>query len=234
MTKTQIGLLVFPKVTQLDLTGPFEVLSRIPGAQVHLVWRDTDLITSDAGLVLKPSVSFADCPPLDVICVPGGQGQFDFLEDDETIGFVHRQGSSAKYVTSVCTGSLVLGAAGLLSGYRAASHWLFEDQLPLFGATPVRERIVHDRNRITGGGITAGIDFGFYLAAQLAGEDVAKSIQLMIEYNPAPPFSSGTPETADPGLVSSMRASMAARLQNRREISARAARRMGERKIAGF
>ncbi len=233
MVQLNIGLLAFPKLTQLDLTGPFEVFARIPDAKVHLVWRDTRPITSDAGLVLIPSMSFAECPLLDVICVPGGAGQFDFLHDDGVLSFVRDQGLQAKFVTSVCTGSIVLGAAGLLSGYKATSHWLFEDQLAHFGATPVRERIVHDRNRITGGGITAGIDFGLYVAAQLAGEDVAKSIQLMIEYNPAPPYSSGSPETADPVLVSRIRQSMEARLRDRRDISARAGRRLSERSAAG-
>ena len=155
----QIGLLVFPKLTQLDLTGPLQVFSSVPGAQVHLIWKRIEPVPSDSVLVLTPTTTFADCPQLDVICVPGGVGADDMIDDAEMLDFLRKQAKSAQYITSVCTGSLVLGAAGLLRGYRAATHWTAMDFLSAFGATPTKTRVCIDRNRITGGGVTAGIDF---------------------------------------------------------------------------
>jgi cyclohexyl-isocyanide hydratase len=154
----QIGLLLFPNLTQLDLTGPLQVFSRLPNAQVHLIWKRIEPAPSDTALALLPTVTFEDCPQLDVICVPGGAGTNDIVNDEETLGFVGMQSWSAQYVTSVCTGALVLGAAGLLQGHRATTHWTALDLLPAFGATPVKTRVCIDGNRITGGGVTAGID----------------------------------------------------------------------------
>src|SRR6516164_3237184 len=148
----QIGLLLFPKLTQLDLTGPVQVFSSIPGAKVHLIWKRIEPITTDSVLTLTPTVTFAGCPPLDVICVPGGAGSDDMVNDEEVLALLRRQAEGARYVTSVCTGSLVLGAAGLLRGYHAATHWSAMEYLSAFGATPTKTRVCADRNRITGGG----------------------------------------------------------------------------------
>jgi cyclohexyl-isocyanide hydratase len=202
----QIGMLLFPKLTQLDLTGPFEVLHRIPGAKVHLVWKDTQPVYADSGLGLVPTTTIADCPPLDVVFVPGGIGQVAMMTDTVVLDFLRRHGKTARYITSVCTGALVLGAAGLLTGYNATTHWAFTELLPACGARHVPGRVVVDGNRITGGGVTAGIDFAFRLVAELAGDEVAKSIQLGLEYDPAPPFRSGHPDVADPALVAQLRA----------------------------
>ena len=221
-----IGMLVFPRMTQLDLTGPFEVFARIPDAKVHLLWKRKEPVTSDTGLSLLPTLTLAECPPLDVLCVPGGPGQIDLMDDEEVIAFVRKQGQQAQYVTSVCTGSLVLGAAGLLKGYEATTHWMSMDQLELFGAKPVKKRIVRDRNRITGGGVTAGIDFALYLASVLVGEQTARMIQLSLEYNPDPPFTSGSPDTASPDMVSAARSRAAQMLETRRAASLRAAERL--------
>ena len=205
MTDLQIGLLIFPRMTQLDMTGPFEVFARIPNAKVHVLWKDTAPVVSDVGLTMLPSMSFADCPLLDVICVPGGPGQIDLMEDAEVIDFVRRQGEQARYVTSVCTGALVLGAAGLLRGYKAATHWASMDNLDHFGATPVKTRVCIDRNRITGGGVTAGIDFGLTVASLLTDAKTAERIQLYMEYNPAPPFAAGSPDTAPAEVLAGFR-----------------------------
>jgi cyclohexyl-isocyanide hydratase len=185
-------------MTQLDVTGPAEVLSRIPGAKIHLIWKDMKPVQADAGFSINPTTTLESCPKLDVICISGGLGVVALLQDEEILSFVREQSETARYVTSVCTGSLLLGAAGLLEGYKAACHWAFRDMLNDFGAEPVADRIVQDRNRISGGGVTAGIDFGFRLAAELAGEDIARAIQLFMEYDPQPPFDSGTPEKASP------------------------------------
>ena len=201
-----IGMLLFPRLTQLDLTGPFEVLHRVPDTKIHLVWKDTQPVFADSGLGLIPTMSFADCPPLDIVFVPGGAGQVALMTDPVVLDFLRHHGKTARYVTSVCTGALVLGAAGLLDGYRATTHWAFVELLATFGARHEPDRVVVDRNRITGGGVTAGIDFALQLAAALAGEDVAKSIQLGLEYDPAPPFGSGHPDVADPALVARLRA----------------------------
>jgi cyclohexyl-isocyanide hydratase len=205
-TPCHIGFLLFPQVTQLDLTGPAQILGRIPGAQVHLLWKSRDPVATDVGFTINPTTTFADCPQLDVLCVPGGFGIEGLFDDEETLDFLRRQGAQAKYVTSVCNGALVLGAAGLLRGYRSACHWMWREFLPRFGAVPVAERIVRDRNRISGGGVTAGIDFGRALAAELAGEEVAKTLQLAFEYDPQPPFDCGSPEAAGPERVARLRA----------------------------
>jgi cyclohexyl-isocyanide hydratase len=201
----EIGLLLYPRLTQLDLTGPFEVLTRVTGARVHLLWKTLEPVVADTGLWLKPTMTLAECPKLDVICVPGGPGQVELMDDFEVLDFLTRQGGGARYVTSVCTGSLVLAAAGLLDGYTAACHWMSRDQLAELGVRVSNERVVIDRNRITGGGVTAGIDFGLTLAAELAGEKEARLIQLQIEYNPQPPFDTGSPEAAGPELAGEAR-----------------------------
>jgi cyclohexyl-isocyanide hydratase len=209
-----IGFLLFPRVTQLDLTGPAQVLGRVPDAQVHLVWKTLEPVVTDVGFHIVPTITFDDCPPLTVLCVPGGFGVADQLGDGETLAFLRRQGAGARYVTSVCNGSLVLGAAGLLRGYKSACHWLWRKYLPRFGAEPVAERVVRDRNRISGGGVTAGIDFGLTLAAELAGEEVAKTLQLAFEYDPEPPFDCGSPEKAGAERVARYTASLAQRVQD--------------------
>ncbi|HVH02504.1 MAG TPA: DJ-1/PfpI family protein [Amaricoccus sp.] len=222
-----IGLVLFPRLTQLDLTGPFETLARVPGATVHLAWKTLEPVTSDVGLRLLPSVTFADCPDLDVICVPGGPGVNDMLEDEEALAFVRRQGEQAGWVTSVCSGALVLGAAGLLQGFNATTHWASMEFLPAFGATPVRVRCCVDRNRITGGGVTAGIDFGLHLAAILSDRPTAEGMQLYMEYDPAPPFRAGHPGLADPEVVAAFRDRAGPMLDQRRAAVERAAARLG-------
>ncbi len=186
-----IVFVLFPRVTQLDLTGPLQVFSSIPGASIHLAWKRIEPVPTDSVLTLMPTTTFAECPQADVICVPGGFGVDEILDDAEVIGFLRRQAGGAKYITSVCTGSLALGAAGLLDGYRAATHWSARECLPLFGATTSTERVCIDRNRVTGGGVTAGIDFALTLVAHLVERRMAELIQLRLEYNPAPPFNAG-------------------------------------------
>jgi cyclohexyl-isocyanide hydratase len=222
----QIGLLLFPKLTQLDLTGPLQVFASLPGARVHLIWKRIEPVPSDSVLMLMPTVTFADCPQLDVICVPGGRGTDDLVNDEETLNFLRAQAAGAKYVTSVCTGSLVLGAAGLLGGYRAATHWSAMDYLPLFGATPAKTRVCVDRNRITGGGVTAGIDFALTLVSLLTDRQTAEAIQLRLEYNPAPPFNAGSPDTAPPEILALLQDRIARSRQPREEAINRAAARL--------
>ena len=212
----KIGFYLFPDMTQLDFAGPFEVFSQIPGASVHLAARTLDPVMADKGLGLLPTTTLADCPDLDVLCVPGGPHVDHLFTDEETLAFLKRQGAQARYVTSVCTGSLILGAAGLLRGYKATSHWTSVDLLSHFGAIPTAGRVVIDRNRITGGGVTAGIDFALTVAAALAGERVAKMIQLGLEYNPAPPFNCGHPDVAEPEIVLATEVVMRERLDRRR------------------
>lgn len=207
------GFVLFPNLTQLDFTGPLQVLHRLPGATTHIIAKTLDPVPSDCGLSLVPTTTFADCPPLDLICIPGGFGVDQAMADAETIAFVRRQGAAAKYVTSVCTGAFVLGAAGLLQGKRATTHWAYRDFLPLVGATPEQARVVRDGHTITGGGVTAGIDFALTVVAEIAGADVAQTIQLAIEYDPAPPFDSGSPERAPDGV----RSAMAGRYAQRQE-----------------
>ncbi|MGF6731637.1 cyclohexyl-isocyanide hydratase [Paraburkholderia youngii] len=214
----QIGFLVFPKVQQLDLTGPHDVLASVPGATMHLVWKTREPVVSSNGLVLTPSATYESCPPLDVICVPGGSGVTALLQDEETIDFVRRQAASARYVTSVCTGALLLGAAGLLRGRRATTHWAFHSLLEPLGAIPTHARVVRDGNLITGGGVTAGIDFGLTVAAELAGVEEAQAIQLELEYAPAPPFDAGDPALAPQAVVELVRQRSAEGLAARHRV----------------
>ena len=225
----QIGILLFPKVTQLDFTGPLQVFSSLPGTKVHLIWKRIEPVASDSVMMLTPTTTFADCPQLDVICVPGGFGTDDMVNDEEMLAFLRRQAEGARYVTSVCTGSLVLGAAGLLRGYRAATHWTAIDYLPAFGAIPARTRVCIDRNRVTGGGVTAGIDFALTLVSMLVDQRTAEAIQLRLEYNPAPPFNSGSPDTAPPEVMELINQRIAPSQPRRAEAIARAAARLAEK-----
>lgn len=220
------GFLLFPRLTQLDLTGPYEVLTRLPGAEVHLIWKSHDPVRADSGLAIMPTTVFATCPKLDLFCVPGGPGVAEVMEDADVLAEVRRLAAPARYVTSVCTGSLVLGAAGLLRGRRATCHWLSKDLLADFGAEPVDARVVHDGNLITGAGVTAGIDFALSIVAEMAGADMAQMIQLAIEYDPEPPFAAGSPKVADPALVDRVRTIAAARQRDRADCVRRAAARL--------
>lgn len=223
----QIGFLLFPQVQQLDLTGPYDVLASLPDVKVHLIWKDLVPVTASTGLVLKPTTTFHDCPALDVICIPGGSGVGPLMEDEVTLAFIQTQAANARYVTSVCTGSLVLGAAGLLKGKRATTHWAYHDLLATLGAIPVKDRVVRDGNLLTGGGITAGIDFALTLAAELFDKDTAQVIQLQLEYAPAPPFQAGSPDTAPQDIVEEAQRRAAPSFVQRKLIAERAAARLG-------
>lgn len=198
MGSEQIAFLIYPQFTALDMVGPHHMLTSLMGAKVHLVAKTRDPVQCDTGLSVMPSMTFDECPTdLDIVCVPGGsQGTLAAMQDDATMLFLKDRGSRAKYVTSVCTGSLLLGAAGLLQGYEATSHWATRGLLPIFGARPAAGRVVVDRTRITGGGVTAGIDFGLTLVGRLRDRQYAEGVQLMAEYDPKPPYSAGTPESA--------------------------------------
>src|SRR5271165_4305246 len=211
----QIGLLVFPNVQQLDLTGPYEVFALWPRARVRLVAKTLDSVVSSTGLVLKPDESFEECPQLDVVCVPGGAGINALLTDEATIAFVRRQAEAARFVTSVCTGALLLGVAGLLKGKRATTHWASHDLIRRLGAIPVRDRVVRDGKLVTGGGVTAGIDFALTLMVELAGREAAEAIALNLEYAPAPPFEAGSPETAPAPVVQTVLKRLAPILEER-------------------
>lgn len=224
-----IGFVLFPSLTQLDLTAPWEVLTRLPGAVCHLVAENLEPVRSaSGGLSIVPTMSFADCPQLDLIFVPGGPGHLRAMEDPAVLAFLQRQAPASRYVMAVCTGSLVLAAAGLLVGYRATTHWMSLDRLAAFGALPVNRRVVVDRDRITGGGVTAGIDFGLAVAAKIAGEGLAREIQLQIEYEPDPPYG-GSPDTADASTVAELKARAAPYIDQMQAVEGRAAARMRER-----
>ena len=221
-----IGLLLFPRLTQLDLTGPFEVFANTPGATVHLVWKTRDPVAAITGMRITPDTTFAECPQLDVLCVPGGTGVAALMEDAEVLDFVRRQAAGARYVTSVCTGALVLGAAGLLRGTRATTHWASHDFLATLGAIPTEGRVVRDGNIFTGGGVTAGIDFALTLVGEMCGADVAQAIQLQIEYAPAPPFDAGSPRTAPAAVLDMARARGAGMRAEREALMGRVAARL--------
>ena len=208
----EIAMLLYPGLTLLDLIGPQTVFSWF--ANTHLVWKTTDLVATDTGIGIQPTSTFETCPrDLDVLFVPGGLGQQRLMADSEVLTFLAERGAQAKYVTSVCGGSILLGAAGLLNGYKATSHWSSREALRMFGAEPVDARVVVDRNRITGGGVTAGIDFGLVLLAKLRGDDAAKLTQLAMEYDPDPPFDAGSPKTAGPAIVERAMAIMVAQME---------------------
>ena len=197
MSLFNVGFVIFPELTQLDFSGPQQVLARLPQSAMHIVAKSVAPVPSDSGLSLVPTHTFENCPRLDLICIPGGiTGVVRAMGDQETIEFVQRQSRTAKYVTSVCTGAFILGAAGLLKGRRATTHWAFTELLPLVGATHEKRRVVKDGNLITAGGVTSGIDFGLRVVADIAGEAVSQGIQLSLEYDPHPPFASGHPDRA--------------------------------------
>jgi len=223
-----IGFLLFPRVTQLDLTGPYEVFARVPDAKVHLIWKTLDPVISDRGLIMLPTATFNNCPPLDLICVPGGPGQIDLMEDDETLGFLRRLADEVQWVTSVCTGSLVLGAAGLLQGYKATSHWSSLDQLSLLGAEPIQQRVVRDRNRITGAGVTSGIDFALTVVADCYGREIAEAIQFQLEYDPSPPFACGSMAQVSADFLAAAKARVSDLTRKRFAATERAAARLRE------
>ena len=196
-----IVFLIFDGITELDFTGPAQVLSRIPGAVVHTAVQEIKPIQTDCGFAILPSTSFADCPQADLLCVPGGFGTKDVIQDEATLQFLRDQAAAATYITSVCTGSLALGAAGLLDGKRATSHWAYTSLLEKFGAAYEKARVVQDGNLITAGGVTSGIDVALTVVADIAGQQLAEAVQLSLEYDPHPPFNSGHPDAADPKLL---------------------------------
>ena len=205
MNQLHIGFLIYSEVVQLDLTAAYQILSFPANTKTYLVSKTLKPIVSNEGLILTPTVDFTSCPQLDVICIPGGgMGQIEVMKDRVTLEFLQHQAQKARYITSVCTGSLILAAAGLLQGYKATCHWAFRDRLEMFGVEVVPDRVVIDRNRVTGAGVTSGIDFGLTLLGLLCDEDTAKMAQLMLEYNPQPPYNSGTPDSADPQIVESL------------------------------
>jgi cyclohexyl-isocyanide hydratase len=216
MSDFNVGFVIFPGITQLDFTGPFEVLSRLgtppsisapskfPQAKTHVVAKTMLPVSSDRGLSIIPTCTFETCPPLNLICVPGGAGVIEALADVETVDFIRRQGGRAEYVTSVCMGAFLIGAAGFLKGRRAATHWAYVDLLPLVGASHEKARIVRDGKVFTSGGVTSGIDFAFRIVAELAGPEVAQAIQLGIEYDPSPPFDAGHPDKASEAAMALM------------------------------
>lgn len=222
-----IAFLPFPGMTQLDMTGPAQFLSRVPGAKVDYVWKSLDPVPTDAGFSIVPTATFADVTAPDILCVPGGVGVASVMQDDEAMAWLRQVGSTATWVTSVCTGSLILGAAGLLKGYQATTHWAWHHHLARFGAEPVKARTVVDRNRVTGGGVTAGIDFALTLIAQIGGEPLAKTLQLGFEYDPAPPFDCGTPDKAGEAFVAAYTAAMKANAPRREEELVAVAERLG-------
>lgn len=201
-----IVFVLFDNVTQLDFTGPVQFLSRLPGAQIHVVTKNGEAVTTDCGFSILPRSGFAQCPPADILCVPGGHGVREAIADADIVNFVQAQAESAQYITSVCTGAFILGAAGLLQGRQATCHWAYTQLLPLFGATHQDGRVVRDGNLITAGGVTSGIDFALELIAAISGDDVARSIQLALEYDPAPPFQSGSLAVAPDEIVANLRA----------------------------
>ena len=205
MTQLKIGFLIYPGVIQLDVTAAYQVLSFPPNIETYLISKTLETVTSNEGLTLTPNFNFANCPQLDVICVPGGGiGQIDVMKDKTTLEFLKHQAVKAKYIASVCTGSMILAAAGLLQGYKATCHWAFREQLAMLGVEVIAERVVIDRNRITGAGVTSGIDFGLTLLSLLCSDDTAMMAQLMMEYNPQPPFNAGTPATAGTQITESL------------------------------
>jgi len=225
----QIAMVLYPGMYALDLVGPHAFLSGLMNVDVHLVAKTKDPVHAAGGLQLVPTGTLAECPSqLEVLFVPGGQpGTNAAMQDHELLAFLADRGSRARYVTSVCTGSLILGAAGLLKGYKATSHWSTRDLLPLLGATPVEARVVEDRNRITGGGVTSGIDFGLVLASRLRNAEYAEMLQLVNEYDPQPPFHAGTPAQAGPEMTAHLTAMLGPSHQTAKNASIAAAKRLG-------
>jgi cyclohexyl-isocyanide hydratase len=222
----RVGMVVFPNLTMLDLIGPHDVLNT-PRCKIDLLWHRIEPVPVQGSFSILPTATFADYDPPDILFVPGGPGQLPMMDDEALIAFVARAGRTARYITSVCTGSLILGAAGLLKGKRATTHWASLDQLKLLGAIPVSERVVEDGNVITGAGVSSGIDFGLVLTARIWGEAAAKAMQLAIEYDPDPPFTGGSVTSAEPEIVAAMRERMAPLLEKR----VAAATRIGREKL---
>lgn len=222
----QIACVLFPDFTQLDLTGPYEVFHRLPNATVHLVAATEEPVASEAGLAIVPTMTFDEVPVCDVLFVPGGPGVNEAMLDDEMLAFLRLHGARVSWVTSACTGALLLGAAGLLAGFEAATHWASMEFLSAFGAWPKHERVVVSGNRITGGGVTAGIDIALRIAEQTCGRRVAEEIQLGIEYDPAPPFHAGSPDTAPPEVREAAERRLAKMKEVRRRAVEEAARKL--------
>lgn len=202
---TRVVFILFPQVTQLDFTGPAQILSRLPGAEVSYAALTRDPVATDSGFAVLPTHDFGECPRADVLCVPGGHGVAPALGSAATIAFIARQAETAKWITSVCTGAFLLGAAGLLAGKRATTHWAYHHLLPLVGVDPVTARVVEDGRTITAGGVTSGIDFALTLIAREAGEAAARALQLSLEYDPAPPFDGGHPDRAPAGVTAALK-----------------------------
>jgi cyclohexyl-isocyanide hydratase len=223
----QIGMIIFPDMTNLDFAGPLEALARMPNTVVHVLAKSVDPVTTDIGGKVLPGLSLQDCPPLDMLFIGGGPGINALLEDEVILDFLRTRAPTAQWITSVCTGALVLGAAGLLRGYKAATHWTAMEALRPFGAIPTHERIVIDRNRVTGGGVTAGIDFALTIAKILHGPEIAQAIQLGMEYDPAPPFDVGSPRVAPPELVEAVRSRAAAITEHRISLAKKIGKKNG-------
>jgi cyclohexyl-isocyanide hydratase len=223
----QIGSLLFEGIDQIDLTGPFEVLSRIPNSTYRIYGKTAAPVRDLKGLRLTPDGALSDAPQLDVLHIPGGFGQEALMQDEEVLDWIRHQAAGARSVFSVCTGALLCGAAGLLKGRRATTHWASFHLLPLFGAIPVNERVVLDGNWVFAAGVTAGIDGALRLAAELRGDDAARAIQLYMVYAPEPPFDSGTPETAPAAILAQARQSVAGITAQREATAQRAAARLG-------
>jgi cyclohexyl-isocyanide hydratase len=225
----QIAMLVYPGMTAMDMVAPQLIFSGLMNSDVHLVWRSKDPVTSDTGIPIIPTMTFAECPAeLDILFVGGGtRGTWALMNDPEVMALFQSRGARAKLVTSVCTGSLVLGAAGLLNGYKATSHWVARDLLPLVGAIPVNARVVEDRNRITGAGVTAGMDFALRVASRLRGEEYAQILELANEYDPQPPFKSGNPQDASPKVKEFVSSYYAPATEEARAQALKARRRLG-------
>ncbi|WP_340611580.1 DJ-1/PfpI family protein [Xenorhabdus bharatensis] len=222
----KIAFLLYPAVTLLDFAGPAQILARLKGASLHFVAKTKAPVATDAGFSVLPTDCFNDIQSADILCVPGGLGSAEAMEDEEIVSWVAKIGTECQWVTSVCSGSMVLAVAGLLKGYRATSHWMLRDDLALFGAIPTKERVVFDRNRVTGGGVTAGIDFGFALSAAIQGDDHAKLVQLEYEYDPGMPLSGGTPETAEVHILAQAKSNLEYIFPNHHERSIKVAKHL--------
>ncbi|HXP81535.1 MAG TPA: DJ-1/PfpI family protein [Verrucomicrobiae bacterium] len=222
-----IGALVFPQMDQIDLTGPFEVLSRLPNSTFHLVWKELTPVRDNRGLLITPEMTFGEAPPLDLLVVPGGFGQEALMDDDVALKFIQAKAATASYVFSICTGALLCGAAGLLRGVKSTTHWSAFHLLPYFGAIPVNARVVVDGKHVSAAGVTAGLDGALRVAVLMRGERVAQQIQLGIEYAPDPPFRSGTPQTAPPEVLQAARASVQKITDARLITAQRVAARLG-------
>ncbi len=222
-----IGALVFPRMDQIDLTGPFEVLSRLPNSTFHLLWKELIPVRDFRGLLITPETTFAEAPQLDLLVVPGGFGQEALMDDDVVLKFIQAKAATASYVFSICTGALLCGAAGLLRGVRSTTHWSAFHLLPYFGAIPVNARVVVDGKHVSAAGVTAGLDGALRVAVLMCGERIAQQIQLGIEYAPDPPFRSGTPQTAPPEVLQAARASVQKITDARLKTAQRVAARLG-------